>query len=1320
MKLPAKNDYRYIVCVLWICHTCLNSVYSQSFPLHFSHLSVEDGLSQSTVHAIYQDKMGFMWFGTDIGLNKYDGKSFTVYKYNAMDSTAISSNFIVELFEDSYGSFWVGNGYSGLNRFDREKEAFVSYVHKAGQKGSLSNNNIRAIFEDSRKNLWIGTAGGGLNRYDRKTDSFLALYKNPQHPDGLGSNFISSIAEDKNGFLWLGSPEGILTRYDVKTKKGRSFKLFDDYRADLYNTTFSQVYVDSDNNIWFGTEIGLFYYDQQRGTFQHFTKGITNKNLNANAISSVIEMENGYYLIATDHGGLNIYNKHTGTFTYHLNSRLDGSTISNDQLYTIYKSPDGIIWIGSFHGGINILDKKAFKFQQLKNLVDPSESLNTLKSVLSLCEDKDRHIWIGSDGQGIDIFDPGTGSVKHLLSPRNHPYDVSSKCVTEIFRDRNSNLWIGTYLEGMSKFNWKTKHYTHYRHDSQNPESIGGNNIWTIMEDADGYLWIGTMGNGLDRFDEETGIFRHFINDPDDSTSLSNNDVFKVFQDNSGNIWVGTRNGLCMLNRGRNSFTRFMSGKDVVDGIFGGWVYDIYQDRFGNLWVGTDQALNMYDPEKNTFVHFQEEEGLNGNAVLSITGDNNDNLWISTNRGLGRFNIPEKKFRNFDVADGLQSNEFNYTSVLNSSDGKIYFGGKNGFNVFNPDSIADNQRIPPVYLTRLTVMNTPVGPKQQQDILSKHINFVKSITLNHKQTVISIEFAALNYSNSAKNQYAYWLEGFDRNWNFIGNRNSVTYTNLNPGKYLLRVKGSNNDGIWNEEGTTLQIIIVPPWWKSWWFNIIFYLSLASLLVLVYYLRGSLYRRQQQKLLVLVKERTFQLEEVAVALEEKQEEINSQNEELMAQRDELENANNILISQKQQILDQNTELDKHRNRLESLVEERTRELIEAKDKAEESDRLKSSFLANLSHEIRTPLNAILGFSTLLGEKEITDKEREEYNMIIQSSSNTLLDLISDILDISKIEAGQLQLDIREVSLESVINDMVGIFDMFMRRQDIGSNKPVQLKVAIEKNILKNHIITDRLRLIQILSNLISNAIKFTREGYIEVGCTQQPHAEMLEFYVKDTGVGIKEEHQELIFERFRKVEEDRSQLHRGTGLGLAISYQLVNLLGGSIYLTSKVGEGSTFYFTIPFIKSDSSYPPVQRNRLTDILPDFKNQIILVAEDEMMNFNFMEKLLKKARAKVIHAVNGKQVVQILQYRNDISLILMDIKMPVMDGVETLHAIRKMNFRIPVVAQTAYALADEIVKLKNEGFDDYIAKPIHPEYLYFILQKHLNDGKAKGNPA
>jgi signal transduction histidine kinase len=526
------------------------------------------------------------------------------------------------------------------------------------------------------------------------------------------------------------------------------------------------------------------------------------------------------------------------------------------------------------------------------------------------------------------------------------------------------------------------------------------------------------------------------------------------------------------------------------------------------------------------------------------------------------------------------------------------------------------------------------------------------------------------------------MEGFNKEWISCDTQHEASYTNLNPGEYTFRVKASNNDGVWNTEGTSIRITILPPWWQTWWFTTIILFSLAGLLLLIYYIRIALYRNQQKRLVVLVKERTQQLEESAIKIEDRQKEINSQNEKLMTQQ---------------------VELNKHRNQLEILVEERTKELIAAKEKAEESDRLKSSFLANLSHEIRTPLNAILGFSLILGEKELSENERCQYNAIVETSSNNLLDLINDILDISKIEAGQMELFLRPVPLESVINDLIRRFDVLMKRQNAETDSNVALKVNINEEIFKTQIITDKLRVQQILSNLISNAIKFTSEGYIEVGCTKLPGVEMLEFYVKDTGIGIQEENLHLVFERFRKIEDDISQLHRGAGLGLSISFQLVNMLGGTMNVTSKFGEGSVFYFTIPFIKSDTPFIAPKISRQTDMIPDLSDCTILVAEDDSSSFSYIEKLLKKTNANISHALNGKEVLSLLQKHNEIDLILMDIKMPVMDGIEALHEIRKMNIQIPVIAQTAYTLANEVVKLKNEGFDEYISKPVNPENFY-----------------
>ncbi|MBN2481397.1 MAG: response regulator [Bacteroidales bacterium] len=902
-------------------------------------------MSNNTVLSILQDKMGFMLFGTYDGLNKYDGAGFTAYQYSPDDPNSISSNQISAIFEDSYGVLWIGNVHDGLNRFDREKEIFVLYDHNPGSKGSLSNNNVSTIFEDSRKDLWIVTAHGGLNLYDLETDSFIHFYPDSHGKTDIGSKHITSIAEDQNGFLWLGSSVGKLIRFDVKTNQGVCFDLFSDDHGDLLNPIYHKIYIDSDNNIWFGTEKGLYFYDQVKDLFQHFQEGNTSKHLNENLVADVIELQKDLFLIATGHGGLNVYNKQTGTFTYHMYSEIHESTLSNDQVIHLYRSPDGIICIGNFQGGINIFD-------------------------------------------------------------------------------------------------------------------------------------------------------------------------------------------------------------------------------------------------------------------------------------------PESK------------------------------------------------------------------------------------TLSHKQSSIALEFAALNYSNPQKNQYAYKLEGVDSEWNYIGNRHSVNYTNLYPGNYVFMVKGSNNDGVWNEDGASLRITILPSWWKTWWFNSIFYILVTGLIVFLYLFVTAFQRRQQKKLLILVKERTCQLEEAANILEKQQEEIKLQNERLRAQRDKLENANRILLEQKQQILDQNKELDKHRNRLELLVEERTTELISAKEKVEESDRLKSSFLANMSHEIRTPLNAILGFSTLITAKKIKDDiKREKYNAIIQNSCNNLLNLINDILEISKIESGQLELNVNEVLLNDVINDMIGVFNLIMLRQETVQNKKIPLKINIDKTILKTRIITDKLRLEQILTNLISNAIKFTCQGYIEIGCMILQDKNMLQFHVKDTGIGIKKMDQEYIFERFRKVEQDESQMQKGTGLGLTISKQLVQMLGGSIFLTSKTGEGSIFYFTIPLIKSHSVSHPDRTILYNNKVPEFQNYRILIAEDDDSNYIYIRQLLRSTHAKIIHAVNGREVIKIIKNRPEIHLILMDIRMPEMNGIKTLHEIRKLNIKIPVIAQTAYSLEDEVDNLIKEGFDDYISKPIQSEHLYKILGKYLD---------
>ena len=688
------------------------------------------------------------------------------------------------------------------------------------------------------------------------------------------------------------------------------------------------------------------------------------------------------------------------------------------------------------------------------------------------------------------------------------------------------------------------------------------------------------------------------------------------------------------------------------------------------------------------------------------------------------------RFTYFTDLDGLQGKQFTKFAFLKAKDGTFYIGGYNGFNTFKPEKIQSSSYIPPVYIDEFQLFNEQVNINSPNSPLKQPIAETKKIVLNYKQSVISFGFTAINFTNPQKAIYAYKMEGYDKKWNYTtSNRRYATYTNLDPAEYTFMVKATNQDGIWNEKPTSIRIIITPPFWKTKWFIFIALLLIIGSAFGFYKWRTSQLKRQKKILEIKVKERTAQLEDANTQLEERQEEILQQNEEIKLQKEIVEETNAQLEERQEEILQQNEEiklqkevveeqhakiekayqeLSLYENQLEEIVDQRTKQLIIARKKAEESDRLKSSFLANLSHEIRTPLNAIIGFSGLLIDGRAEQDNQEMFKSMIQSSSESLMNLIEDILDFSKIEAGQIDIYKSPVTLSKLIAEIRELYSHEMTK--LNANKNIEFRIIVPKELEDKIIITDENRLKQILQNLISNAFKFTMKGFVELSFNLSSDGKFLRFQIKDSGIGISKENQEVIFGRFRKIENPSSNLFRGTGIGLSICKHLVKLLEGKIGVESTLGNGSTFYFTIPYEIVFQALKNEKEQNSKLVIPDFSGKTILLAEDDDSNYLLAETYLKKTNATLIRALDGKHAVAIYKENSQLDIVLMDIKMPVMDGFDALKQIREINQQIHIIAQTAHSYQEEIDKILSNGFTDYILKPINAKKLYLLLKKYL----------
>lgn len=1230
---------RLLLCLLLsVLHLPL--LYGQYKSIKFEHIRADQEIS-SNVICVLQDSRGFMWFGTRDGFNKYDGYNLTVYKHSTRDNSSISHNTVMDIVEDKKGNLWLATWEGGLNMYSREKDRFVSYKFDEDIAGSISENRVNSIFIDSQQNFWVGTKGGGLNLFNEKKQSFTHYRHHSNDPGSISSDVVTDVYEDKQGNLWVGTDEGGLNLFNREDQSFIRLQYDKNDKQSLSHDYVSEIFEDSQNRLWVGTRGGgLNLLDRRTQKFRHFRHSpFDEKSLTSDVVLCIAEDEQGIIWVGTENGGISIFDPETETFQNYQQDGRDDTSLGNNSIYDIYKDTKGNMWIGTFSSGLHFVNIDYKQFTHYKHNSFPHSLSND--NVLCIYEDSNKELWIGTDGGGLNLFDREKGLFYHYKHELGNENSIAGDHVLRVIEDSKGNLWIGTWGDGVTVLNKKKNTYKHFKHNPDNPGSISSDNVWNIYEDSEKNIWLATYSNGLNLYDAKTESFIHFRHDNEDESSLSYNTVNNVFEDSQKRLWVGTKGGgLNLMDRQNQTFTRFLH-KEGENSISNNYTSCIFEDSRGNLWIGTEEGLNQLDSKTNKFTNYHLVDGLPHEFIFGMLEDDHGNLWISTKKGLSRYNPQTNTFKNFGVADGLQADEYR-EAYFKSRSGKMYFGGINGFNEFHPDSIKERVFTPPLVITNFEIFNSAVPIAQNKDedaILKRHISETKALTLSYEHSVFSFEFASLNYTHAEKKQYAYQLEGFDASWNYVGTKHMATYTNLDPGSYIFKVKGLDNQGNWSKETVSLQLTITPPFWQTWWFRIGTVLFVVGSLMVFFHIRMRVIRNQKEALERQVKERTEQLE--------------------------------------------NLSIEERKARLEAE---------KARIEAEKANRAKSIFLATMSHEIRTPMNGVMGMASLLEETSLT-QEQKEYTVTIRSSSESLLAVINDILDFSKIESGRMELETTDFHLRNCVEDVLDLFATKITKS--GMDLVLQMDHAIPTQLCG-----DALRLRQILINLVGNAIKFTEEGEVFVDIrllNKNGKILELEFEVRDTGIGIPPDKIERLFQAFSQGDSSTTRKYGGSGLGLVICKKLIEMMDGHIQVQSEEGIGTAFTFSIQV--SSSSY--AEENDLFKGIEGIKDKRVLVVDDNATVSAVLSKQLSDWKLVPVAVSSVQQAMELLAEENTFDLLLLDAQMADFREETVLYELKGLCTQVPILLMNVAGGNQEL--LSCNCFTAVLYKPIRQQVLY-----------------
>lgn len=824
-------------------------VHAQVADYKFLHVTNNEGLSHNQVNSLLKDSKGFLWVGTQTGLNRFDGYSIRTFRNNPHDSTSLPFNDIGNLFETPDGDIGV-TSFAQLFLFNTTKERFTTNITAFQKKYQLPDDLLIDISRDSQNNYWFVHSTQGIVYHNATEKKSTSLRHNKNYLNSIGSDSVRDIAHGKNGTTWIIHASGLVEQIQMENGKLRVI-----YRSDALTQINKgelleyRVQVDDDGDLWMfvmnGTQ-GVYYLNavtKQLKSIQQGTKG----QLNVNIIRGIVQDNAGMIWVGTDHGGINVINKKDFSIHYILNKEEDPKSLAQNSITALLKDADGIIWIGTYKKGISYYHELINRFPLYKHSLLNKGSL-PYEDVNRFVEDEHANLWIGTNGGGLIYFDRQKNTYSQYLHEPANPNSISSNVIVSMFIDHEKKLWIGTYYGGLNSFDGKR--FTRYTHNPSDPSSISDQNVWEIFEDSKQRLWVGTLSKGLDLFDRKTNSFTHYK--PGDANSVQARYISAIAEDKEGNVWFGSDFGLSILEHETGRFVFHVADKNDQNTISSNSVLDIHTDTKGRTWIGTHGGLNYFDAATNKFHHFTEEDGLPHNSILTIE-EADGKLWLGTPNGISCATITQTdkgltvSFRNYDETDGLQGKQFNENASYKTRKGELIFGGANGFNIFKPSELQLNQHVPNVVMTDFQLFSKSIKPLEKingKEILNQSITILPHIVLPPGQNVFAIEFAALNFIHAEKNEYQYKLIGFQNDWLRVDNKlRKVSFTNLDPGEYVFQVRASNNDGVWNEKPTSLQITVLPPFWKT---KTAFVLYMLSVLLALFITRKLIQQRERLK------------------------------------------------------------------------------------------------------------------------------------------------------------------------------------------------------------------------------------------------------------------------------------------------------------------------------------------------------------------------------------------------------------------------------------------------------------------------------------------